>query len=136
MEVGPLIFMQGPDMSFSTPIFTVGAPCARRCMIGMPAAPVAIARSARRDMVMTDNPSSGVGYSREGGDAGLGRLLRKDGEVGRSGGTNIIHQDTHAVCPCWPRAGGSGSCRSPDHVPSRSAGPPQSARTENSAPPA
>ena len=28
-EVGPPVFMYGPDMSFSTPILIVGAPCAR-----------------------------------------------------------------------------------------------------------
>ena len=46
--------MYGPDISFSTPILTVGAPCARGRMSGSAAAAVAVPRRARRDMVMAE----------------------------------------------------------------------------------
>src|ERR1700693_2482059 len=46
-------------MSFSTPILTVGAPCARGRTSGKAAAAVTEPRSVRREMVMASNPLSG-----------------------------------------------------------------------------
>src|ERR1700730_7990478 len=84
-EVGPPVLRYGPDMSLSTPILTVGAPCARGRTSGNTVAAVAVPRRARREMVMASIPSNEDRHPRKGGGLDLGPRFRGgDVVLGRS----------------------------------------------------
>src|SRR5215475_11813241 len=82
MEVGPPVFIYGPDISLRMPILIVGA-CARARTSGSAAAAAAVPIRVRRETVIADDPSV-------------------------SGKVRLTPQDIRAAYPCWLPIDGSG----------------------------